>query len=461
MPFLCAMTAFLLASTAHSQDAFRLEIDQARQLVIPAFSTPGALLIYRSSDVAFTNGLDMQFGCNTPHTKATVPLNLTNRQSFYFGVHWPGHHVTEVFGPEIQGCVWEPLGNRTYEVTLIAHFGSVHPIKPDRYKIEVLRANRTLMPDVEWTGTDSHGLTGYFSNQLQTASFTFRIPDNESPSNMIVRASSSLVPDIFQEVDQGVVHLNGTWALAPALVDIPSGTFIMGSPPNEALRRPWEGPQTTVKITHSFKMGPFEVTQAQYKAIMSNNPSYFAGVTNRPVEQVTWADAVEYCQRLTERMRQSGALPSGWSYRLPTEAEWEYACRAGTTNAFSTGSTMSSNMANFDWRFEYDQVTGIRTNATAVKNDRMPPVGSFMANQWGLYDMHGGVWEWCLDGWSYFLQGGSISDPIELPLGADRVVRGGCWCSAGNNCRSATRLPCDMDYFGNEVGFRVVLAREE
>jgi len=119
------------------------------------------------------------------------------------------------------------------------------------------------------------------------------------------------------------------WAgLAPALVDIPAGTFLMGAPPSEAERFVWDGPQTEVAITYSFKMGKFELTQAEYQALMGNNPSYFPGTSNRPVEQVSWTNAMGYCAQLTASQQFAGCLPAGWAYRLPTEAEWEYACRA-------------------------------------------------------------------------------------------------------------------------------------
>ena len=249
------------------------------------------------------------------------------------------------------------------------------------------------------------------------------------------------------------------WAgQSPALVNIPAGTFVMGTPPSEAERSGWEGPQTTVTITYSFKMGKYEVTQAEYQALMSNNPSYFPGVTNRPVEQVSWTNAMNYCARLTEVQRLAGCLPAGWAYRLPTEAEWEYACRAGTTTAFAYGQALRSGMANFDGHQEYDAATGTSFNPTGIKVDRPTAVGGYAPNGWGMFDMHGNVWEWCQDWWGYNLPGGSVTDPQGPDSGSDRVVRGGCWYNFGRLCRSGCRFAGQPGYRGSDVGFRVVLA---
>jgi formylglycine-generating enzyme required for sulfatase activity len=247
-------------------------------------------------------------------------------------------------------------------------------------------------------------------------------------------------------------------ALAPALVDIPAGTFLMGSPATEPERADWEGPQTRVTLTYAFRMGKYEVQQAEYQAVMGTNPSYYAGHTNRPVEQVTWDDAMEYCRRLTEAQRSAGCLPAGRVYRLPTGAEWEYACRAGTTNAFGLGLALRSGMANFDAYFEYDESVGTIENPSDVFLDRTTSVGSYAPNAWGLYDMHGNVWEWCLDGWSSQLSGRTATDPYTPSTGTDRVIRGGCWYDSARFCRSAYRLRATEQLYGSDLGFRVVLA---
>jgi formylglycine-generating enzyme required for sulfatase activity len=252
------------------------------------------------------------------------------------------------------------------------------------------------------------------------------------------------------------------WAgQAPALVDIPPGTFVMGSPDSEVGRFACEGPQTTVTLTYGFKMGRYEVTQAEYQALMTKNPSYFSGVTNRPVEQVSWDDAMEYCRRLTEAQRQAGCLPAGWAYRLPTEAEWEYACRAGTTTAFHYGPDLRSGMANFDGFYEYYSGIGEVYNPAGTHLWKTAPVGGYAPNAWGLYDMHGNVWEWCLDWWSSNLPGDSVTNPQGPASGSDRVIRGGCWYNDGRFCRAAYRLRSQPAIGGNDLGFRVVLAASE
>jgi formylglycine-generating enzyme required for sulfatase activity len=245
---------------------------------------------------------------------------------------------------------------------------------------------------------------------------------------------------------------------APALVSIPAGSFVMGSPPTEVGRFAWEGPQTLVTLTNTFLMGKCEVTQGEYKALMTVNPSYFSGVSNRPVEQVSWDDAQEYCRRLTTGQRQAGCLPPGWVYRLPTDAEWEYACRAGTTTPFSVGPDLVSGVANFDGYYEYYGGIGEVYNPNGVHLWKTAAVGGYAPNPWGLCDMHGNVWEWCQDWWSAALPGGSVTNPIGPAAGTEHVFRGGCWYNDGRFCRSAYRLHGLSANRSNDLGFRVVLA---
>ena len=165
------------------------------------------------------------------------------------------------------------------------------------------------------------------------------------------------------------------------LVFIPPGTFRMGSPTNEVDRDDREGPQTAVTISHGFWMGKYEVTQGEYLAVMGSNPSRFTGDTNRPVEQVSWNDATNYCGQLTQRERTAGRIATNSVYRLPTAAEWEYACRAWTSTRFSYGDDPGyTNLTNYAW---YWDDSGETTH----------PVGQKLANPWRLYDIHGNVWE--------------------------------------------------------------------
>jgi formylglycine-generating enzyme required for sulfatase activity/murein DD-endopeptidase MepM/ murein hydrolase activator NlpD len=366
------------------------------------------------------------------------------------------------FGPEIQNNVWAPLGAGGFKITVVAHIGSTnfapHCAQPDQYKLEVLHADKTTMPGVQWNGTDPGNYSRVFSNHLDTADYIFHIPAGESATNMVVRASSLIAPDLRHEVSQGVVQLLGRASNAPALVDIPAGTFVMGSPASEAERFDCEGPQTLVTVSYCFKMGEYAVTQSQYKSVVGSNPSYFSGVPNRPVEQASWDDATNYCFQLTRLEQQAGFLPAGWAYRLPTEAEWEYACRAGTATAFYYGPAMRSGMANFNGRYEYDAALGTMLNTNGIFAGTPVPVGGYAPNAWSLYDMHGNVWEWCRDGWSSNLPGGSVTNPLGPASGSDRVIRGGAWYNNATFCRSAFRLRSSASYRGNDTGFRVVLA---
>jgi formylglycine-generating enzyme required for sulfatase activity len=242
---------------------------------------------------------------------------------------------------------------------------------------------------------------------------------------------------------------------------IPPGSFVMGSPTNEVDRGANEGPrldespQTAVTISRGFWMGKYEVTQGEYLSLMNSNPSYFSTNNNysqdlnRPVEQVSWYDATNYCGQLTQRERTAGRIATNAVYRLPTEAEWEYACRAGTSTRFSYGDDPGyTNLTNYAW---YSDNSGFMTH----------PVGQKLPNPWGLYDMHGNVWEFCQD-WSATYPGGIAIDPQGPATGSFRVDRGGAWGWGYNfgagSCRSARRddtLP--QDWFQN-LGFRVVFA---
>ncbi len=254
----------------------------------------------------------------------------------------------------------------------------------------------------------------------------------------------------------------------PGMVWIPPGTFVMGSPDDEKERNSDET-QHTVTLTNGFYMSKNLVTQGQYLALMGNNPSYFttnidgngtivSPDLNRPVEQVTWYDAANYCGKLTDSEQAAGRLPAGWVYRLPTESEWEYACRAGTTTAFNLGPDLRSGMANFVGQYEYVSGTGTVTNKSGIYLGRTATVGSYQPNAWGLYDMHGNMVEWCSD-WYDSYPVGSVTDPQGPTSGQYRVLRGGYWFSYAKDCRSALRDFEDprVAYNGN-FGFRSVLA---
>jgi formylglycine-generating enzyme required for sulfatase activity len=258
------------------------------------------------------------------------------------------------------------------------------------------------------------------------------------------------------------------------LVLIPKGTFQMGSPESEEGREKGEV-QHEVTLSKDFYLGVTEITQAQYQKVMGKNPSYFWGdrvaerhpqtgrvikeveSSNHPVEQVSWEDAVEFCKKLSDLPQEKAA---GRVYRLPTEAEWEYACRAGSKSAYSFGDERDS-LDDYAWYGENG-------------DGKTHPVGQKKPNGWGLYDMHGNVWEWCND-WYGDYPKGAVSDPVgprEPALasgfpksaasrqpGSYRVFRGGCWYVVAANCRSAFRCGNFPSYlFSDFRGFRVALS---
>jgi len=231
------------------------------------------------------------------------------------------------------------------------------------------------------------------------------------------------------------------------MVWIPAGEFIMGSPLDEAGRDMDEGrTPTRMVIPQGFWMGKCEVTQGEFQAVMGTNPSNARGDTNCPVEKVSWYDAMQYCVKRTQQEKLAGKLPDGYVYRLPTEAEWEYACRAGTTTRYCYGDDKGEyRLGEYAWF--------IRNG-----NSMTHPVGTLKPNAWGLHDMHGNVWEWCLDrSWS-MLPGGTVTNMAIAAEGSLRVARGGSWLYEGKACRSANRDDYSPSNRCSDVGFRVVLA---
>jgi formylglycine-generating enzyme len=257
------------------------------------------------------------------------------------------------------------------------------------------------------------------------------------------------------------------------MVLIKGGTFTMGSPDDEPERQDDElQHQVTVS---SFFIGKYEVTQKEYQEIMGTNPSGFKG-DNLPVENVSWYDAVEYCNK---RSQKEGLTPAytintkqsdpshknddedsikytvTWNknangYRLPTEAGWEYACRAGTTTPFNTGNNITTSQANYNGNYPYNN------NAKGEYREKTTPIGSFVPNAWGLYDMHGNVDEWCWDWYGEDYPTGAQTDPVGAVTGFSRVLRGGSWYSDGQALRSAYRLNSNPSNRGSFIGFRLV-----
>ena len=229
------------------------------------------------------------------------------------------------------------------------------------------------------------------------------------------------------------------------MILIPSGNFLMGSPPEELDRYDNEGPQHSVSIS-TFFLGKYAITQAQYEAVMGNNPSHFKDEpdsTNHPVEKVSWSDAVDFCRRLSER--------AGKEYRLVSEAEWEYACRARTTSPFHFGETIDAEIANYSASVTYGR------GKEGESRGKTTPVGSLkVANAFGLFDMHGNVWEWCADNWHKNYE--VVPDNKDWVEGGNKEIhslRGGSWNNFPRFCRSACRSYNVADDRGNSIGFRV------
>lgn len=239
------------------------------------------------------------------------------------------------------------------------------------------------------------------------------------------------------------------------MVFIPPGTFTMGSPVSESGRNTNEGPETVVTLSRGFWIGKYEVTQAEHAAVTgAGTASGFPGPT-LPVDFASWSIATNYCSKLTEQEKAAGRLPAGYIYRLPTEAEWEYACRAGTKSPVGVGpgTSLSSTQANFDGGFPYGgAATGPFVRSTTVG-------GAYAPNAWGLYDMHGNTSEFCQDFYGPY-PGGAVSDPKGPATGTTRVIRGGNFLSAGQGCRSAKRDSRSPTFTNFGHGFRVVLAQD-
>ena len=269
------------------------------------------------------------------------------------------------------------------------------------------------------------------------------------------------VTPVVSESVQSVANQTGTKSLKNSidmkLALIPAGRFQMGSPADEIQRNADEW-MHEVSITKSFYLGVFEVTHGQYQRIMGVNPSFFAekgpgklrvvdqDTSAHPVERVSWLDAVEFCKKLSNK--------EGKTYRLPTEAEWEYACRAGTKTVFHVGNHFNSNLGN---------INGLSYSSYG-KEESGPfwrsttKGGEYRANAFGLYDMHGNVQEWCSDWYAAdYYKSSPMEDPMGPVAGTERVMRGGGWPSSAKACRSAARNHLPPDEKNYTSGFRVVM----
>ena len=296
--------------------------------------------------------------------------------------------------------------------------------------------------------------TGHFSD-LVLAVYQEN-PDNLQLKEFYKLLQKEWVINRQQSQAEGIIEALGA-GIELEMIEIPTGTFSMGAPDKELNSKNSERPQHKVTVP-GFYMGRYPVTQAQWRFVaqlpqvnreLEQDPSNFKG-DNRPVERVSWYDAVEFCDRLSQY--------TGRTYRLPSEAEWEYACRAGTKTPFHFGETITTDLANYDGNYTYGQ------EPKGVYREETTEVGSFgVANNFGLYDMHGNVYEWCLydwhdnytdapaDGSAWFSSDDKLSDKT-----GRAVLRGGSWIYNPQACRSACRHNVNRDYHGSYIGFRVV-----
>jgi formylglycine-generating enzyme required for sulfatase activity len=261
-------------------------------------------------------------------------------------------------------------------------------------------------------------------------------PTQEGTNNVTLTARNSSGPGTQS------LSLRVRSTLATELVSIPAGSFTMGSPTTEVGHTVFEEPQTQVTFSHAFSIGKYEVSQAEYQAVVGANPSLFPGDLNRPIDNISWQDATNFCALLTARDRLSGRISATSVYRLPTEAEWEYVARAGTSTAYTFGDD-AANLGQYAWFTD--------------NSGTMPhPTGQKLANPWGVYDMYGNTWEFCSD-WFGNYPGGSVTDPQGAATGTRKIVRGGSWFRSPESLRSGKRAVLPPEGHNGDVGFRIVL----
>lgn len=321
--------------------------------------------------------------------------------------------------------------------------------------------------DLKWTPTvEIRGVPGsvqevQYSTSTQPSSWTplALVRINQDPT-YYTDTTANGAQRFYRSVTVGLADTNLVW--------IPPGTFVMGSPSNELERAAYEGPQTTVTITRGFLMGRYEVRNVDYIEVMGSTPKDDSGFPDYlvwPVRAVRWGDATNYCALRTASDLAAGRIPAGWAYRLPTEAEWEYACRAGTTSVFNFGDSIRADgllgvQVTFNGNYPYPSGIPVSSN---VSFNLPTPVGKYQPNGFGLYDMHGNVEEWCLDG---FLgsepepyPGGSVTNYLNNKIAVYMVARGGAYSKRGKDCRSAfRRTSAGFLEAESTMGFRVVLA---
>ena len=295
-----------------------------------------------------------------------------------------------------------------------------------------------------------------FDYESNASSYSIRVKVKDEHNASVEGNFTVTLTDVYEPSQANhFVDLNSSVNLEMLWVE--PGTFTMGSPTGEANRLTDEA-EHNVTLTKGFYLGKYEVTQAQYEAVMTGNgnglsatPSNWPGNPNRPVEQVSWDDVQIFLTRLNASEQAAGRLPSGWKYVLPTEAQWEYACRAGTMTAYSWGASIANSNANYNW-------DGAWNTGSDFKQTR--DVGQYAANPWGFFDMHGNVWEWVHDWKAAYPSGNPVIDPTGPASGSSRAWRGGSYNSNWEDLRSAKRYGGTS---GSRAyrGFRVVFQKSQ
>ncbi|MBW4554394.1 MAG: SUMF1/EgtB/PvdO family nonheme iron enzyme [Trichormus sp. ATA11-4-KO1] len=346
--------------------------------------------------------------------------------------------------PKNDEVIWRNRANVTEKLALVLNKMVSYDFR-DRYPsaVEALQAITAIQPQqqpqipptilkppIVPTILNPVTPSTFFSTYLQTFQF----------ETVKVNAQGQIIKRQNREAKYFVEDLGNGVTLE--MVQIPGGTFTMGSPEEEAGRFDNESPQRQVRVP-GFFMGRYAVIQEQWQAVMGTNPAHFKG-NRRPVEQVSWDDAVEFCEKLSQK--------TGKTYRLPSEAEWEYACRAGTNTPFYFGETINTDLVNYDGNFPY---------GSAPKGEyrqQTTDVGKFPPNSFGLYDIHGNVWQWCQDVYNENYQGAPTDGSAWLN-GKEKninVLRGGSWVNGARYCRSPFRVKYACANSPYYVGFRVV-----
>jgi formylglycine-generating enzyme required for sulfatase activity len=383
-------------------------------------------------------------------TSLSMPSGLTNLVDFFVG----GNLLTNITLPPDMaqvdqfGYLSNPLAtvvlsevnatNLAADVAFLRNQGvSVYTYPPT---VQLIRLRQPIGA-FQFAITGPPGVYTVFSSINLTDWSVLRDVTNPLGAIVFTDVTANLSPQKFYRALRQTPPANMAF-VAP-------NTFTMGSPTNDPQRSIFEGPQTTVTLTHGFWIGKYEVTQGEYLEVMGTNPSDFPGDLSRPVSSVAWFDATNYCWKLTQQELAAGRIPTGSQYRLPTEAEWECAARAGTSTRFSYGDDdpNDTNLTNYAWFLDLGH-----------PDLTVHPVGQKLPNASGLYDMYGNVWEWCQD-WYGDQLGGVQTDPTGPASNPDglKVMRGGAYDYPNSSCRSASRLFRFLTWPDSDLGFRVVL----